>query len=154
MTLNQAAYSAEIIRGGMLSVDTGQHEAASSLGMSPAYTLFRVVLPQAMRVIIPPMGNETISMLKNTSLLSVIAVLELYTVATQISSQNLRQVELLVVVSCWYLFLTSVLSVPQYYLERHYGRGNARQQSPTPLGRLRAALRRTPIHAVPKGPQP
>ncbi len=152
MTLNQAAYSAEIIRGGMLSVDSGQHEAASSLGMSPAYTLFRVVLPQAMRVIIPPMGNETISMLKNTSLLSVIAVLELYTVATQISSQNLRQVELLVVVSCWYLFLTSVLSVPQYYLERHYGRGNARQQSPTPLGRLRAAFRKTP--PAPKGLQP
>lgn len=154
MTLNQAAYSAEIIRGGMLSVDTGQHEAASSLGMSPAFTLFKVVLPQAMRVIIPPMGNETISMLKNTSLLSVIAVLELYTVATHISSQNLRQVELLVVVSCWYLFLTSVLSVPQYYMERHYGRGNARQQSPTPLGRIRAALRKTPIHTVPKGPQP
>ncbi|TXP93799.1 amino acid ABC transporter permease, partial [Escherichia coli] len=95
-TLNQAAYSAEIVRAGMLSVDVGQHEAAYSVGMSPRFTLFRVVLPQAMRVIIPPMGNETISMLKNTSLLSVIAVLELYTVATQISSQNLRQVELLV----------------------------------------------------------
>ena len=153
MTLNQAAYSAEIIRAGMLSVDTGQHEAASSLGMSPAFTLLRVVLPQAMRVIIPPMGNETISMLKNTSLLSVIAVLELYTVATQISSQNLRQVELLVVVSCWYLFLTSVLSVPQYYLERHYGRGNARQQAPTPLGRIKASLRKPRLHPEPKGPQ-
>ncbi|HEY9266477.1 MAG TPA: amino acid ABC transporter permease [Mycobacterium sp.] len=154
LTLNQAAYSSEIVRAGMLSVDEGQQEAAYSLGMSPLYTFRRVLLPQAMRVIIPPMGNETISMLKNTSLLSVIAVLELYTVATQISSQNLRQVELLVVVSCWYLFLTSVLSVPQYYLERHYGRGNARQQSPTPLGRIRAALRKTPIHAVSKGPQP
>ena len=135
LTLNQAAYSAEIIRSGMLSVDPGQHEAAASLGMSPAYTLFKVVLPQAMRVIIPPMGNETISMLKQTSLLSVIAVLELYTVATQISSQNLRQVELLLVVSAWYLFLTSVLSVPQYYLERHYGRGTA-AQAPTLLSRI------------------
>lgn len=155
MTLNQAAYSAEIIRGGMLSVDIGQHEAAYSLGMSPAFALFRVVLPQAMRVIIPPMGNETISMLKNTSLLSVIAVLELYTVATQISSQNLRQVELLVVVSCWYLFLTTVLSVPQYYLERHYGRGNARQQSPTPLGRMLSTLRTGgKHHAESKGLQP
>lgn len=155
MTLNQAAYSAEIIRGGMLSVDAGQHEAASSLGMSPAFTLFRVVLPQAMRVIIPPMGNETISMLKNTSLLSVIAVLELYTVATQISSQNLRQVELLIVVSCWYLFLTSVLSVPQYYLERHYGRGNARQQAPTPLARIRAMLGKQPAGPAmaPKAPK-
>ncbi|KFF58115.1 ABC transporter permease, partial [Cryobacterium sp. MLB-32] len=117
LTLNQAAYSAEIVRAGMLSVDEGQYEAAYSVGMSPGFTLFKVVLPQAMRVIIPPMGNETISMLKNTSLLSVIAVLELYTVATQISSQNLRQVELLIVVSCWYLFLTSMLSIPQYYLE-------------------------------------
>ena len=141
LTLNQAAYSAEIVRAGMLSVDFGQHEAAYSLGMSPGFTLFKVVLPQAMRVIIPPMGNETISMLKNTSLLSVIAVLELYTVATQISSQNLRQVELLVVVSCWYLFLTSVLSVPQYYLERHYGRGNARSLPPTPLGRIWSVVR-------------
>lgn len=142
LTLNQAAYSAEIVRAGMLSVDEGQQEAAYSLGMSPAFTLFRVVLPQAMRVIIPPMGNETISMLKSTSLLSVIAVLELYTVATQISAQSLRQVELLVVVSCWYLFLTSVLSVPQYYLERHYGRGNSRSLPPTPIQRARAILRR------------
>ena len=145
LTLNQAAYSAEIVRAGMLSVDFGQHEAAYSLGMSPGFTLFKVVLPQAMRVIIPPMGNETISMLKNTSLLSVIAVLELYTVATQISSQNLRQVELLVVVSCWYLFLTSVLSVPQYYLERHYGRGNARSLPPTPIERVWRAIRRKPV---------
>jgi polar amino acid transport system permease protein len=152
MTLNQAAYSAEIIRGGMLSVDSGQQEAASSLGMSPAFTLFRVVLPQAMRVIIPPMGNETISMLKNTSLLSVIAVLELYTVATQISSQNLRQVELLIVVSCWYLFLTSALSVPQYYLERHYGRGNARQQAPTPLARIRTLLGKQPAPGTATAP--
>ncbi|MDH6236098.1 amino acid ABC transporter permease [Cryobacterium sp. CG_9.6] len=147
LTLNQAAYSAEIVRAGMLSVDEGQHEAAYSVGMSPALTLFKVILPQAMRVIIPPMGNETISMLKNTSLLSVIAVLELYTVATQISSQNLRQVELLVVVSCWYLFLTTVLSIPQYYLERHYGRGNARKQPRTPLDRVWSAVR-------PKRPSP
>ncbi|WP_241977083.1 amino acid ABC transporter permease [Cryobacterium sp. Sr8] len=148
LTLNQAAYSAEIVRAGMLSVDEGQHEAAYSVGMSPLFTLFKVVLPQAMRVIIPPMGNETISMLKNTSLLSVIAVLELYTVATQISSQSLRQVEMLVVVSCWYLFLTSVLSIPQYYLERHFGRGNARSLPPTPIQRIRAALRRAPSTPV------
>jgi polar amino acid transport system permease protein len=145
LTLNQAAYSAEIVRSGMLSVDEGQYEAAYSVGMSPVFTLFKVVLPQAMRVIIPPMGNETISMLKNTSLLSVIAVLELYTVATQISSQNLRQVELLLVVSCWYLFLTSVLSIPQYYLERYYGRGKARSLPPTPCERVRAMLRRSRI---------
>nr|WP_177232171.1 amino acid ABC transporter permease [Agromyces sp. CF514] len=140
LTLNQAAYSSEIVRAGMLSVDEGQREAAASLGMSPLYTFRRVLLPQAMRVIIPPMGNETISMLKNTSLLSVIAVLELYTQASMISSQNLKQVELLIVASLWYLLLTSVLSIPQYYLERRYGRGSSRALPPTPFQRLRRAL--------------
>lgn len=140
LTLNQAAYSSEIVRAGMLSVDEGQREAAYSLGMSPLYTFRRVLLPQAMRVIIPPMGNETISMLKNTSLLSVIAVLEIYTQASMISSQNLKQVELLIVASLWYLLMTSVLSVPQYYLERRFGRGSSRNLPPTPFQRLRAAF--------------
>ena len=142
LTLNQAAYSSEIVRAGMLSVDEGQREAAYSLGMSPLYTFRRVLLPQAMRVIIPPMGNELISMLKNTSLLSVIAVMELYTQAQVISSSNLKQVELLLVVSAWYLCMTSVLSVPQYYLERRFGRGSTRSLPPTPLQRVRAALDR------------
>lgn len=140
LTLNQAAYSSEIVRAGMMSVDEGQREAAYSLGMSPLYTFRRVLLPQAMRVIIPPMGNELISMLKNTSLLSVIAVLELYTQASMISSSNLKQVELLIVVSLWYLFMTSVLSIPQYYLERRFGRGSSRNLPQTPLQRLRAAV--------------
>lgn len=149
LTLNQAAYSSEIVRAGMMSVDEGQREAAYSLGMSPLYTFRRVLLPQAMRVIIPPMGNELISMLKNTSLLSVIAVLELYTQASMISSSNLKQVELLIVVSLWYLFMTSVLSVPQYYLERRFGRGSSRNLPATPLQRIRAAIaRRQP------GPEP
>jgi len=86
------------------------------------------------------MGNELISMLKNTSLLSVIAVLELYTQATMISSSNLKQVELLIVVSIWYLFMTSVLSIPQYYLERRFGRGSSRNLPPTPFQRIKAAL--------------
>jgi polar amino acid transport system permease protein len=140
LTLNQAAYSSEIVRAGMLSVDEGQREAAYSLGMSPLYTFRRVLLPQAMRVIIPPMGNETISMLKNTSLLSVIAVLEIYTQATMISSQNLKQVELLIVASIWYLIMTSILSIPQYYLERRFGRGSSRSLPPTPVQRLRRAF--------------
>lgn len=140
LTLNEAAYSSEIVRAGMLSVDEGQREAAYSLGMSPLFTFNRILLPQAMRVIIPPMGNELISMLKNTSLLSVIAVLELYTQASLISSQNLRQVELLVVVSIWYLFMTSLLSIPQYYLERRFGRGASRTLPPTPLQRVRKFL--------------
>ena len=137
LTLNEAAYAAEIVRSGMLSVDEGQKEAAASLGMSPLYTFTQILLPQAMRVIIPPMGNELISMIKNSSLLSLIAVSEVYTVATQISAQNLRQVELLIVVSIWYLIIVSVLSVPQYYLERRFGRGAARNQAATPLQKAR-----------------
>ena len=123
LSLNEAAYAAEIVRAGILSVDPGQTEAAKSLGMGSGYTLRRIVLPQAMRVIIPPMGNEFISMLKNTSLLQVVAVMELYARTSQISSQNLAQVELLVVAGFWYLVMTTVLSVPQSYLEHKYGRG-------------------------------
>jgi polar amino acid transport system permease protein len=135
--MNEAAYASEIVRAGLLSVDHGQVEAAHSLGMSPAYTLRRIIVPQAMRVIIPPMGNETISMLKNTALLQLIAVPELYTRASWISAQNLSQVELLIVASAWYLVLTSVLSVPQYYLERHYGRGAGRSLPTTPWQQAR-----------------
>lgn len=152
LTLNQAAYSSEIVRAGMVSVDEGQREAAYSLGMSPLYTFRRVLLPQAMRVIIPPMGNELISMLKNTSLLSVIAVLELYTQASIISSSNLKQVELLIVVSVWYLFMTSLLSIPQYYLERRFGRGSSRNLPPTPFQRLRAALNKRKPGPAPAPP--
>lgn len=141
LTLNQGAYSAEIVRAGMLSVDEGQREAAHSLGISASATFRRILLPQAMRVIIPPMGNETISMLKNTSLLSVIAVLELYTQATLISSRNLYQVELLIVISVWYLTLTSILSIPQYYLERRYGRGFSRDLSLTPIQRVKVSIK-------------
>ena len=140
LTLNQAAYSSEIVRAGMMSVDEGQREAAYSLGMSPLYTFRRVLLPQAMRVIIPPMGNELISMLKNTSLLSVVAVPLHNTQASMISSSNLKQVELLIVVSVWYLFMTSVLSIPQYYLERRFGRGSSRNLPQTPLQKLRTAI--------------
>lgn len=143
LSLNEAAYAAEIVRAGLLSIDHGQREAAFSLGMGPGYTLRRIILPQSMKVIIPPMGNETISMLKNTSLLAVVAVPELYTASSQISSGNLRQVELLIVASLWYLFITSVLSVPQYYLERYYARGNSRELPPTPMQQLKKAIGRS-----------
>lgn len=123
LSLNEAAYAAEIVRAGILSVDSGQAEAAKSLGMRSGFTFRRIILPQAMRVIIPPMGNEFISMLKNTSLLQVVAVMELYARTSQISSQNLAQVELLVVAGFWYLVMTTVLSFPQNYLEKKYGRG-------------------------------
>ena len=127
--LNEAAYMAEIVRGGLISVDQGQSEAAGALGMSRAQTLRRIVLPQAMRVIIPPTGNETISMLKTTSLVVVIGYFELLTSAQRIYSVNFLTIPLLIVVAIWYLALTSVLSVGQYYIERHFGRGTNRGQT-------------------------
>ncbi len=131
--LNEAAYMAEIVRGGLLSVDEGQTEAAGALGMSRAQTLRRIVLPQAMRVIIPPTGNETISMLKTTSLVVVIGYFELLTSVQRIYSQNFQTIPLLIVGAAWYLALTSVLSVGQGFIERRYGRGSSR----TPSGAAR-----------------
>jgi len=124
--LNEGAYIAEIVRAGMISVDEGQTDAAQSLGMTRTQTLRRIVLPQAMRVIIPPTGNETISMLKTTSLASVIAVTELLYSAEQIFAVNYKTIQLLIVASIWYIVCTSVLYVGQHYLERHYGRGASR----------------------------
>jgi len=147
--LNEAAYMAEIARGGILSVDEGQVEAASALGMPRLLTMRRIVLPQAMRVIIPPTGNETISMLKTTSLVSAIAVTELFQSTQNISNSNYEVVPLLLVASIWYLFFTSVLTVGQYYVERHYARGAARALPPTPLQKLRAAVRRDPVRTAP-----
>jgi polar amino acid transport system permease protein len=135
--LNEGAYMAEIVRAGILSVDEGQHEAAQSLGMSRLQTMRRIVLPQAMRVIIPPTGNETISMLKLTSLVSVIAYTELLYSVQLIYSQSFRQIPLLIVASLWYLIVTTVLSIGQYYIERYYGRGSAREMPQTFLQRLR-----------------
>jgi polar amino acid transport system permease protein len=117
---------AEIVRAGMISVDEGQSDAAQSLGMTRVQTLRRIVLPQAMRVIIPPTGNETISMLKTTSLASVIAVTELLYSAEQIFAVNYKTIQLLIVASIWYIVCTSVLYVGQHYLERYYGRGASR----------------------------
>jgi polar amino acid transport system permease protein len=138
--LNEGAYMAEIVRAGIISVDEGQSDAAKSLGMTRLQTMRRIVLPQAMRVIIPPTGNETISMLKTTSLVSVIAVADLLFAVENIYSSNFKTIPLLIVASIWYLVCTSVLYVGQYYLERYYGRGARREQAPTPLQRLRARL--------------
>ncbi|MCU4186080.1 amino acid ABC transporter permease [Acidiferrimicrobium sp. IK] len=135
--LNEAAYMSEIARAGILSVDEGQTEAAQALGMRRVQTLRRIVLPQAMRVIIPPTGNETISMLKTTSLASTIGYLELLGSAQLIYARNYLIIPLLLTVSIWYLVLTSVSYVGQYYLERRFGRGTARDLPPTPLQRLR-----------------
>jgi polar amino acid transport system permease protein len=139
--LNEGAYMSEIVRAGLLSVDEGQTQAAHALGMTPMKTMRRIVLPQAMRVIIPPTGNETISMLKLTSLVSVIAYTELLYSAQLIYSRTYQTIPLLIVVSLWYLTITSVLSVGQYYLERRFGRGSARELPATPLQRLRRRLR-------------
>jgi polar amino acid transport system permease protein len=138
--LNEGAYMAEIVRAGIISVEDGQTDAALSLGMTRVQTLRRVVLPQAMRVIIPPTGNETISMLKTTSLASVITVTELLYAVQLIYSSNFKPIPLLIVASIWYLVCTSVLYVGQYYLERYYGRGASRELSPTALGRWRATV--------------
>jgi polar amino acid transport system permease protein len=125
--LNEGAYMAEIVRAGIISVDEGQSEAAQALGMTRLLTMRRVVLPQAMRVIIPPTGNETISMLKTTSLVSAIAVPELLYSAQIIYARTYQTIQLLIVASIWYLIVTTVLSIGQYYLERHFGRGTSRQ---------------------------
>jgi len=137
LALNEAAYMAEIVRAGILSVDSGQTEAAEALGMTPGKVLRRIVLPQAMRVIIPPTGNEFISMLKNTSLVVVIGQTELLGRTQAIYSQSSEVFELLVMASLWYLALTSVAYVGQYYLERRFARGSFRDLPPTPLQRLR-----------------
>ncbi len=134
--LNEGAYMAEIVRAGLLSVDEGQAEAASALGMTRLQTMRRIILPQAMRVIVPPMGNETISMLKTSSLVSVIAVTELLYSVQLIYSVNYRTIPLLLVASIWYLIFTTILSIGQYYLERHFGQGISRNQDLTPLQKL------------------
>jgi polar amino acid transport system permease protein len=138
--LNEGAYMAEIVRAGMISVDEGQSDAAQSLGMTRLQTLRRIVLPQAMRVIIPPTGNETISMLKTTSLVSVIAVGDLLYASQAIYAVNFKTIPLLITASLWYLACTSVLYVGQYYLERRFGRGHAREEPLTPVQRMRQLL--------------
>jgi polar amino acid transport system permease protein len=123
--LNEGAYMAEIVRAGIISVEEGQTEAAQSLGMTRLQTMRRIVLPQAMRVIVPPTGNETISMLKTTSLVVVIAYFELTVAVQTIYSRTFQTIPLLIVAALWYLALTSVLSVGQMFIERRFGRGFA-----------------------------
>jgi polar amino acid transport system permease protein len=144
LALNEGAYMSEIVRAGILSVDEGQTEAAQSVGMTRLETLRLIVLPQAMRVIIPPTGNETISMLKTSSLASVVTLPELLYSVQLIYAQTYQTIPLLMVASLWYLVVTSVLMVVQYYVERYYARGSVRALPPTPWQRLRRALRIRP----------
>jgi polar amino acid transport system permease protein len=122
--LNEAAYMAEIVRAGIISVEKGQSEAAAALGLTRMLTMRRIVLPQAMRVIIPPTGNEAIGMLKATSLVSVISLPELLYSAQIVYNRTFQTIPLLIVASVWYLIATSLLSVIQSFVERHYGRGS------------------------------
>ncbi|WNV90477.1 amino acid ABC transporter permease [Umezawaea sp. Da 62-37] len=141
LTLHEAAYAAEIVRGGVISVEQGQVEAALALGMGRARILRRIVLPQAMRSIIPAAGNALIGTLKGTSIVSVLAVQDLLFSVQLIYNRNYLIIPLLLVATVWYVVVTSVLSAAQYYVERHYARGAARALPPTPWQRLKGRLR-------------
>jgi len=134
--LNEGAYMSEIIRGGILAVDEGQVEAANSVGLSRLQTLRLVVLPQAMRVIIPPTGNEVISMLKTSSLASALAVVELLKAAQNVYARTYEVIPLLIVASIWYLIVTTILSIGQFYIERHFSKGSLRNLPMTPWERI------------------
>ena len=124
LTLNEAAYMAEIVRGGLIAVDSGQEEAAKSIGMSSWQTMRYIVIPQAMRVIIPPTGNEVISMLKTTSLVTAVPlVTDLYARTRDISNETYNPIPLLLVACTWYLAYTTLLMIAQYFLEKRFGRG-------------------------------
>jgi polar amino acid transport system permease protein len=139
---NEGAYMSEIVRAGIMVVDYGQTEAALALGMKRTLLFRMIVLPQAMRAIIPPTGNEFIGLLKNTSLVSVIAAQELLTKAQNIYARNLLVIELLLVAAFWYLLVTSLLMWGQYYVERYFARGATnRPLPPTPLQKLRKLVR-------------
>lgn len=147
LCLNEAAYMSEIVRAGILGVDTGQTEAATALGMPKMLILRRIILPQAMRFIVPPTSNELISLLKATSLVSVITLSELLFTAQTIYAQSFQVIPLLVVVSIWYLVFVTVLSGFQQMLEKRFGRGSSRS-TPTPFW---AKLRRNINPMRPRG---
>ncbi|MCZ8261123.1 MAG: amino acid ABC transporter permease [Beijerinckiaceae bacterium] len=127
--MNQGAYTAEVVRSGILSVDLGQSEAAKSIGMTRLTTLRRIILPQAMRVIIPPVGNEFISMVKLTSIASVIQYSEILRNAQTIYYANARVIELLIVAAIWYLAVVTLLQIGQFFLERYFSRGRGERRA-------------------------
>jgi polar amino acid transport system permease protein len=139
--INEGAYMAEIVRAGISSVDEGQTEAATALGMTRLQALRRVVVPQAMRVIIPPTGNEFNNMLKNSSLAYTIQFGELLLTAVHVYTRNLQIVELLLTVSLWYLLLTTIFTVVQRRMELRYGVGQQRQERESLLRRININIR-------------
>ena len=142
LSLNEAAYAAEVVRAGLLSVDQGQHEAAASLGLPRGYQFRRIVLPQALRAIVPAYVNQLIGLIKGTSLVFYVSLLDLFgQVQTMGSTYPADIVPLLLVATAWYVILTSVVSAVQFYVERRYSRGALRTLPPTPIQRLRAGTR-------------
>ncbi|AWH94113.1 amino acid ABC transporter permease [Dietzia lutea] len=139
--LNFGAYYSEVVRAGILSVDEGQEDAAAAYGLTRLQTLRIIILPQAMRVIIPPTGNELIGLLKYTSLASIVAFGELTRSVNDVYSVTYQVIPLLVVASIWYLIITSVLNVGQYFLERRFSRGTTRLSQSSRLSRLMKKLR-------------
>ena len=138
--LHQAAYAAEVVRSGFLGIDQGQLEAAAALGI-PAWRRFRrIQLPQAMRIIVPTAANELIGLVKGTSVVYIMALSELFYQVQVIYTRTGRVIPMLLVAAVWYLVLTSVLSIGQFYVERHYAKGALRTLPPTPLQRLRATV--------------
>ncbi|MFD3437126.1 amino acid ABC transporter permease [Streptomyces sp. NPDC058685] len=140
LTLHEAAYAAEVVRGGILSVESGQTEAAQALGLTRRRTLRRIVIPQAMRSIVPTAGNMLIGTLKGTSIVSVLAVHDLLYSTQLIYNQTYQVIPLLMVATLWYVTVTTVLSAGQYYVERYYARGTSSVLPPTPPQRVRIQL--------------
>ena len=145
LALHQAAYSAEIVRAGIISVDQGQLEAAAALGIPKRREFFKIVLPQAIRGILPNAANEVISLFKGTSIVSVMAIAELFYQVQVIYGRSGRVVPLLMVATVWYIVLTSLLSIVQFYVERHYARGALRTIPLTPVQELRKRLAALPL---------
>jgi polar amino acid transport system permease protein len=144
LSLNEAAYAAEVIRGGILSVEHGQTEAANALGLSKARQLRRVVLPQALRSIVPAYGNQLIGLIKASSLVYYVSLLDLFGAVFVLESRHPESlVPILIVGAAWYLLLTAALSIVQFYVERYFARGTAHALPPTPVQRLRRFARRT-----------
>jgi polar amino acid transport system permease protein len=142
LALHQAAYAAEVVRAGFLGVDHGQLEAAAALGLPRWRRFRRIQLPQAMRTIVPTAANELIGLVKGTSVVYIMALSELFYQVQVIYTRTGRVIPMLLVATAWYLALTTVLSVGQFYVERHYAKGALRTLPPTPLQKLRATVRR------------
>jgi polar amino acid transport system permease protein len=147
LSLNESAFAAEVVRSGILSVDQGQHEAAAALGIPKGRQFRRIVLPQALRTIVPSYVNLLIGLIKGTSLIYYVSVLDLFgQVQSMGSTYPTDIIPLLLVASVWYLILTSVVSIVQFYVERHYSKGALRILPPTPLQKLRAGIKNLTGH--------